>query len=103
MTASRPTYDLAGIKALAAAGEIDITMSAVQGARNLHLDASDILECVASLEDRDFYKSMPADLRPGLFQDVYKRQFLGFPLYVKLQISARRRAVVISFKQDESV
>jgi hypothetical protein len=45
---------------------------------------------------------MPADKAPGLFQDVYKINFGGVPVYLKIQIGATGRAVVISFKEDTS-
>ena len=38
----------------------------------------------------------------GLWQDVYRCRYCGQPIYVKLQIGAAGRAVVISFKTDES-
>jgi len=102
MVAQRPAYGLDEVKRLVACGAFAITRSAAAGASALYLDESDIVECVASLEERDFYKSMPSHWDSALFQDVYKRPFQGFRLYVKVQISAGGRAVVVSFKRDES-
>jgi len=44
---------------------------------------------------------MPAELRPGFMQDVYRITYEKQPVYLKLQI-AIGKAVVISFKTDES-
>ena len=59
-------------------------------------------ECICEiLEERHFYKSMPSEKMPDLWQDVYKVTFLGVPLYVKIQVRGGR-AVLISYKPDES-
>lgn len=79
-----------------------ITVSARKGASDLYLDESDIVDCVLRLEEGHFYKSMKAASAKGLFQDVYRVQYQSRPLYVKLQISRQGRAVVVSFKRDES-
>ena len=72
-------------------------------ASKLELSESDIIESVLELSSGDFYKSMPGRHRPGTFQDVYKPTYHGLHLYVKLQMSRRDEAVVISFKSDESL
>jgi hypothetical protein len=67
-------------------------------------DDESIVECVVEhLADSHFYKTMPAASVPGLMQDVYKIAFEGQRVYLKLQINRSQNAVVISFKQDESI
>jgi hypothetical protein len=56
----------------------------------------EICEVVCLLSKRNFYKSMEAEKKPGLWQDVYKRS----GVYIKLQIDGC--AVIISFKKDTS-
>jgi motility quorum-sensing regulator / GCU-specific mRNA interferase toxin len=92
-----PTYDLERIKELVRNGARVITLSALAGARELGLDEEDVDEVVLSLEEADFYKTMPAQKLAGLWQDVYRPMREGIELYVKLQISSW--AVVISFKR----
>ena len=91
------TYNLETIKALIQKGEFFITVSAQQGARQLGFDHGEIVECVLVLGFSDFYKTMPSEKIPGLFQDVYRPEFKGKSLYVKLQVTSK--AVVISFKE----
>lgn len=92
-----PTYDLERIKALVAEGQLVITLSALRGARFIGMDEEAIVDVVLALQSADFYKTMPAEKLPGLWQDVYRPNFYGFDLYVKLQITGQ--AVVISFKR----
>jgi len=101
-SAKPPTYSLARIKELVAAGQRVITGTAQCDAGVLGFAEADIEECIQSLQDADFHKTMPAESVKGLFQDVYYPRFRGRRLYVKLQIAAsvmnREQAVVISFK-----
>lgn len=84
------------------AGNYLIRQPALAGATALMLDPQDIESCVLELEDADFYKTMPSNKISGLMQDVYRPTYSGLHLYVKLQIGTFRKAVVISFKGDES-
>jgi len=99
--AKPPTYSLARIKELVAAGRRVITSTAQCDAGVLGFSESDIEECVQLLLSADFHKSMASDSVKGLFQDVYYPRFRGRRLYVKLQITNLmngEHAVVISFK-----
>lgn len=97
----RPTYDLAEIQKKVRDGEWVITKLARDEAFKLEFDATDIKECVLDLTRADFSHSMPANRGPtsGLWQDVYNPDYDGLTLYVKLQVSAANRAVVIDFKE----
>lgn len=101
-------YNLSIVQEMIEAKRVSISRVAADGARDLYLDSSDILSCVASLTDRDFYKTMPSETFAGLWQDVYKCRYCGFAVYIKLQIariapgSDVEKVAVISFKQDES-
>jgi motility quorum-sensing regulator/GCU-specific mRNA interferase toxin len=94
---ANPTYSLTTIQSLIRSGRYRITLSAKQGAHAMGMDTSDVESCILGLTDRDFYKTMPAEKVPGLFQDVYRPRFLGHEVYLKLQITGE--AVVISFKE----
>lgn len=61
------------------------------------MDTTAIETCVLGLTGDDFFKTMPAEKIAGLFQDVYRPQFQGWQVYLKLQITGD--AVVISFKE----
>ena len=98
-----PTYDLATIKALVGSGQCIVTGEAINGAGALGFDRSDIVSCVIRLTAADFYKTMPAVKRPGLWQDVYRPVHCGIALYVKLQLvprsDGRSLSVVVQFKR----
>ncbi len=103
MSPGRPTFDLARVQSLASSPLSRwITGAAVKGAGELGLDEQAIIDCVLSLDADCFYKTMPAEKRPGCWQDVYRPMFEGFALYVKVQIIGEEpdeTVVVISFKR----
>lgn len=94
-----PTYDLSEIQRSVAAGQYRVTRSALDGASALGMDESDVVACVLGLTRANFYKSMEAGKAPGLWQDVYRPNYQGEALYVKLQVAVPGAAVVISFKE----
>jgi len=104
VTAKRTaTYDLEQIKGKIRQGRFVVTAAALDGAFLLGFDRYDIEECVLGIDDGDFYKTMPAEKRPGCMQDVYRPCYLTIHLYVKLQLTqSLEQAVVIAFKKDES-
>ena len=77
-----------------------MTQSAFDGAGDLGLDRTDIEACVLNLGPTDFYKTMPAQSKIGHMQDVYRPTYEGIDIYLKLQHDSK--AVIISFKEDES-
>ncbi len=60
----------------------------------------EIVARVLQLRPDEIYKTMTADLKPGLWQDVYKTQEACIPLYIKLQKSYDGKGVVIQLKRD---
>ena len=103
---SAPTYPLELVKHLIGSPRRIITRTSQLSAGELGLDEQDIVECIAALSESSFYKSMPAEKRPGTWQDVYRTTFAGFDLYVKVQIidtSPDDIVVVISFKRSTTV
>ena len=78
------------------------TTVARDGALKLGFDGADIQNCiVGQLSDTHFYKTMPADAKPGYWQDVYHITYEGQRVYLKLQI-VNERAGVVAFKENES-
>ena len=96
-----PTYDLEEVQRLVGQGPIScrITRTALLGATGLQLADVHVIEAVLLLNRSDFYKSMPSDESPGLWQDVYRTRYRGLELYIKLQINEHGFAVVIQFKR----
>lgn len=96
-----PSYSLEELQRLVGQGELSrvISESAVRGAEALRLSREEIVEAVLSLGPGDFYKSMGSERFPGLWQDVYHLRFKGIDLYIKLQVDAKGRGVVIQFKR----
>jgi hypothetical protein len=99
----RSTYPLVKLKQLFPKYRY-ITQQAKIDADALGLDSEDIARIVCEeLGPEHFFKTMPAKKVPGLWQDVYKIEYQGTALYLKLQLSRSQDAVVvISFKEDES-
>ena len=97
-----PTYPLAELQALVRAKHYRVRRPARDGLSELRLDEADLTDCVCSLDLGDFYKTMPSEHAPGLWQDVYRPTYAGRSIYLKLQFVAAIGAVVISFKRDES-
>jgi len=97
-----PHHPLAQMKDLVAFGHYVITRSARRGAEALYLGEPDICACVRALSDADYEKTLASYTMPGTFQDVYRTRYLGYAVYLKLQLGEPAATVVISFKQDES-
>jgi motility quorum-sensing regulator/GCU-specific mRNA interferase toxin len=98
-----PYYDLARIKTLIREGQYRITTSAIQSAHSLGFGEDDICSCILDfLDESNFYKAMPSERFPGLWQDVYKVNYRQIRVYLKVQIAFNELSVVISFKEDES-
>jgi motility quorum-sensing regulator / GCU-specific mRNA interferase toxin len=98
-------YDLGLIKSLVTQNRYLITRSALQTALEIGFDDADIVECIVEeLAESHFYKTMPATTVKaiGLWQDVYRIYFRSQHVYLKLQINAQTKAVIISFKEDAS-
>ena len=96
-------YNIDRIRILIREGQYRITTSALQGAFALGFLDDDVLDCILhSLAETHFYKTMPSEKVPGLWQDVYKLRYDGTPVYLKLQIDFNEQSVVISFKKDDT-
>jgi motility quorum-sensing regulator/GCU-specific mRNA interferase toxin len=95
-----PRYNLSDIQKLVLEGRYHVTLQAGQDAFDLGFDSEGVRECVLALNETHFYKSMPAEKVPGLWQDVYRLRYEGTRVYLKLQIDFDGKAVVISFKED---
>jgi motility quorum-sensing regulator / GCU-specific mRNA interferase toxin len=74
-------------------------MTAADGAENLGMDeyAADLIR---SLTPRDFDKSMPSEVNPEIWQDVYKPVAEARELYVKFTLDSRGEFLLISFKEN---
>lgn len=95
-------YPLEEIQRAVGNGAYAITRRAAADAASLYFDEDDVKDCILMLQPRHFFKSMPSMTRPGSRQDVYLCRYQGIAIYTKMQIGARGRAVVISFKRDEN-
>jgi motility quorum-sensing regulator/GCU-specific mRNA interferase toxin len=98
----RPYYPLKTIKAaFADAARMNRTMSAASGADELGLDEPGVVAVIAGLTAGDFEKSMPSEINPAIWQDVYKPVLDGRELYVKFTLDTRGELLLISFKENE--
>lgn len=97
-----PTYSLPEIQRLIRKGTYSITVSAQLTALELGLGIDEVCACVQQLDKTHFYKTMSAEKVRGLYQDVYKINYFGIGLYIKVQLGKTGRAIIISFKEDTS-
>jgi len=96
----KATYSLVLVKGLIKDGSWFLTESARDTAVALGFDEEDVRDCIVNfLEDTHFYKTMAANTKTGLMQDVYHITYCEIPLYVKLQVNVS--AVVVSFKDQD--
>ncbi len=94
----KPTYSLSEIKNLIKKNYFRISETALKNAgQDFGISRSDIALEILDLVEDNFYKSMPAEKAPGLFQDVYIKNVKGIKAYIKIQINDF--AVIISFKK----
>jgi hypothetical protein len=97
---AKATYSLILVKGLMKDGSWHLTESARDTAVELGFDEADVYDCVVNcLEETHFHKTMAANTRLGLMQDVYYITYRGERLYVKLQVWVE--SVVVSFKEQE--
>jgi len=95
-------YTLSAIKAAFwEPARINRTMTAANGAEDMGMDERAVVDVIAGLSSRDFDKSMPSDLDPAVWQDVYKPVVKGRELYVKFTLDAQGELFLISFKENE--
>lgn len=99
ITKKIPHYNLEDIKQLVNEEDVFVTNQATLDADYIGYKHKEIFEVILNLKESDFYKSMPAEKNPLLWQDVYHYEVndTGIVLYVKLQV--RGKAVVVSFKE----
>ena len=85
------------VKALVEAGKARSTYSALQGAAQLGLDFSDMLDVVMNLTPADFYKSMTTHADHTIWQDVYRPSTRMGNVYLKLTVM--NDMLIVSFKE----
>ncbi|HEY5300499.1 MAG TPA: type II toxin-antitoxin system MqsR family toxin, partial [Acetobacteraceae bacterium] len=93
----QPRYPLKTIKtAFADAARLNRTMTAANGSEDLGMDEQTVVDVIAGLTARDFDKSMPSDVNPAIWQDVYKPAVEGRDLYVKFTLDTQGELLLIS-------
>jgi motility quorum-sensing regulator/GCU-specific mRNA interferase toxin len=94
-----PHYDLANIQILVARLEAAaFTKTALDGGRQMGLTTAEMLATVASLSQRNFYKSMTTHADHRIWQDVYHAATpVKKDAYIK--ITLRDTSPVIQFKE----
>ena len=98
----KPHYDLVKLKRLIENEQTrHLTKESIRGGSEVGFSETEMVEIVLSLENQNFYKSMPVIFNESLWQDVYKKTVNGVKLYIKLQKSPTNEGVIISFKRDE--
>lgn len=98
------SYPLPGFQELVRSEKYIITVSAFQTAALMGFVGDDIIDCIVNhLSPTHFYKTMLAESVSRLMQDVYKITYESKRVYLKLQVNKAGIAVIVSFKEDESI
>lgn len=95
----RPHYELKSVQEeVARLGVAAFTKAALDGGRGMGLTTTEMLEVIAALSHRDFYKSMTTLADHRIWQDVYHAPTpVRKEAYIK--ITLRDRRLVIQFKE----
>ncbi len=103
MEKRKPHYPLERVKMLIRQGAFRVTRTALSDAvRDFGLmGAEQLSEHVLALTAAGFRKSMTTLHDHTLWQDVYRKDVMGVPAYVKIQIAADL-TVIFSFKRLEA-
>lgn len=92
-----PHCKLSVVKALIEAGKVRATYSATQGAAQMRLGFSEMLNVVTTLTTADFYKSMTTHADYTVWQDVYRPSTQAGDVYLKLTVIDD--VLIVSFKE----
>ncbi|MCG2585974.1 type II toxin-antitoxin system MqsR family toxin [Massilia sp. TS11] len=92
-----PHCKLSVVKSLAKAGKVRTTNAARNGATELGLEFSQMLEVVMALTSSDFHKSMTTHADSSIWQDVYRPSTNVGDVYLKLTVI--EDVLIVSFKE----
>jgi motility quorum-sensing regulator/GCU-specific mRNA interferase toxin len=92
-----PHCKLSTVKALVKAGKVRATWSALSGGAALGFDFGGMVEIVAALSAKDFYKSMTTHADHTIWQDVYRAATHAGEVYLKLTVIDD--VLIVSFKE----
>ena len=97
MEKATPHCKLSVVKALANAGKVRTTRTALAGGAALGFDALALVEVVRALSTVDFYKSMTTHGDHRVWQDVYRPRTPAGEVYLKLTVV--EDVLIVSFKE----
>lgn len=101
MIKGRPHHDLSAVqRRFAVVDDLEITGTAIKGARRLGYGLQDIVDAVQALDRSDFVKSETAHSPPNarVRHDTYKMQWDGQRLYLKFAGETLIDVTLTSFK-----
>ena len=87
MNSGKATHDLLEIQRSLRHGQYRITLNAARTAQDLDFAEADVVDFVLALRDSNFEKTMPGEKFPDRWQDVYRPEYGGKRLYVKLELN----------------
>lgn len=95
----KATYDLDELKSFIAKDAFDITRTCRKEFSRLDYSEGAVLRIVKRLRKTEIYKTMPAEKKPDLMQDVYHTRGKSDNLYIKLQKSSYGDiCIIVQFK-----
>ncbi len=92
-------YPLAKVKYLVTEHRVEFTMTAAAGGAAMGFTASEMLDVVSNLANKDFDKSITSHADHTVWHDVYHADTLRGVVYLKLTII--KNLLIISFKEKD--
>jgi motility quorum-sensing regulator/GCU-specific mRNA interferase toxin len=100
MEKRKPSYRLQDIqRTFSSVRSLNLTRTALSDAGDIGFGLQDIVDVIAGMKPRMFYKSMTTYADPGVWQDVYHVPARGLILYVKFQADLISEFKVMAFKE----
>lgn len=95
----KATYDLDELKKFIDKGDYFITGTCRKEFSRLDYSEGAVIRIVKRLRKAEIYKTMPAEKKPDLMQDVYHTREKADNFYIKLQKSScGGRCIILQFK-----
>lgn len=99
----KPTYDLDAIKETFSDPDgLEATGKALEGALNLGMGRSEMVEVIQTIERAHFFKSMTSYANHRIWQDVYYVPSKHGKLYIKFTSGHISEFLLLSFKGNSN-
>lgn len=99
MDLRKPKYQLKDVRKAIEKKEIIPNLGVIESAHSLGFSETEVYQQILSLKSNDFYKSTSEYYNHKVWQDVYKKEINGIPIYIKFKL-IEGSFIITSFKKD---